>query len=93
MKNEYGLDIDYFESLIKRELTDLSRYKPDEFARACLRMAMTACSDTLSEPEFSSEIKAEAVREAANEILGNPPLNCEYDYFMDYANKLERGEL
>ena len=53
MKNEYGLDLDYFKKLIKRELGDISRFKPDEFARVCLRMSVTAESSVINEPEFS----------------------------------------
>ncbi len=40
-----------------------------------------------------NKIKSEAVRDAANDILGKPPLNDQYDEFMDRANKLEKGEL
>lgn len=42
-----------------------------------------------------NKMKADAVLGAANEILGYPPLNDNYDKleFINYANKLERGEL
>jgi hypothetical protein len=55
MTNRYGVDVDYFEKWIKRSLSDLSNYKPDELARELARMARTADSEVLREPEFSIE--------------------------------------
>lgn len=52
--NRYGVDVAYFRNLINRELNrPLVDYRPDELARVLLRMAVTADSQVLSEPEFS----------------------------------------
>lgn len=53
MKNRYGVDVGYFEKWIKRSLSDLSNYKPDELARELARMARTADSEVLKEDEFN----------------------------------------
>lgn len=103
--NEYGLDVGYFEKIIKRELSDISCFKPDEFARVCLRMAMTASSETINEKEFSGAIKAEAVREASS-LISSGAIEETHKYMVienryvyvstrslrEYADKLERGE-
>lgn len=74
-KNRYGLDIDYFSKLIKRELSDLSNLRGDEFARICARMAKTANSGVLNEQEFKVECEPQE-QEWEN---GVPPVGrCEY---------------
>ena len=56
-RNRYGLDVSYFRNLINRELNrPLTDYKPDELARICLRMAMTADKMVINEREFSSRM-------------------------------------
>ena len=50
--NRYGVDVDYFYKIIKRELTDLSSHTPDELARVLARMSVTADSGVFKEPEF-----------------------------------------
>jgi hypothetical protein len=51
--NQYGLDVSYFQNCIDRDLgRGLNNYRPDEFARVCLRMAVTADAKVLLEPEF-----------------------------------------
>jgi hypothetical protein len=95
--NEYGLNYKYFEDVIKREFGHgLSNYRPDEFARVCLRMARTASHETFAESEFinrqhENKIKADAVRECSEESF----VDDEVIYMMmqNRANKLERGEL
>jgi hypothetical protein len=104
--NEYELNYKYFEDVIKREFGHgLSNYRPDEFARVCLRMARTASHETFTESEFinrpyEDKIKADAVREAriscaqysTFEPYGATAIVMGKD-LMDYASKLERGEL
>ena len=52
-KNEYGLDVGYFECKLSLVLRDISRYEPHELARELARLSVTADGDVLSEPEFS----------------------------------------
>jgi hypothetical protein len=55
--NEYGFNYKYFEDVIKREFGHgLSNYRPDEFARVCLRMARTASHETFAESEFINRL-------------------------------------
>jgi hypothetical protein len=54
MKNEYGLDVSYFESNLAQIQRDLSRYTPDELARALARLSVTADAKVLHETEFSA---------------------------------------
>lgn len=54
MTNAYGLDVSYFKGLLKRLIRDIDNYTPDEFARACTRMATTADDKVLREVEFST---------------------------------------
>ena len=65
MKNRYSVDTSYFRKLLKRALTNLADYKPDELARELARMSKTADAKVLLEPEFSDE----GVR-VAYELLG-----------------------
>lgn len=101
MKNEYGLDTDYFSKLIKCEFGDISRFKPDEFARVCLRMANTADSSVINEPEFSkhtkqslADIRAEAVMDAAVSlcIKGESVKPVNYTMLINHANKIKGAE-
>lgn len=90
--SEYGLDFKYFENVIKREFGGgLKNYTPDEFARVCLRMARTASEKTFCEPEFSSKIKADAIRECSEQSFIDDKLT--YMLMQNRADKLERGEL
>jgi hypothetical protein len=95
--NDYGLNHKYFEDVIKREFGHgLSNYRPDEFARVCLRMAKTASPETLLESEFinrpyENKLKSDAVRDCSEQNF----IDDEVIYMMmqNYANKLERGEV
>ena len=53
--NQYGLDVSYFKNCIERDFiqSGIGNYTPDEFARICLRMAVTADEKVLAEPEFA----------------------------------------
>ena len=42
MKNEYGLDVSYFESKLKLVVRDCSRYTPEEMSRELTRLAIAA---------------------------------------------------
>lgn len=44
MKNNYGLDADYFHKKLKLVLTGINSYTPDELARELGRLAWTASS-------------------------------------------------
>lgn len=57
------------------------------------RSAFSLAKDLVRLRDSLPSVKADAVRDATNEILGHPPLSNEYDQFIDYANRLERGEL
>lgn len=50
--NAYGLDVHYFRTKMERMLRTLGSYTPDEFARECARMSVTAEATVLNEPEF-----------------------------------------
>lgn len=50
--NVHGLDVHYFRTKMERMLRGLGSYTPDEFARECARMSMTAEATVLNEPEF-----------------------------------------
>lgn len=52
-RNAHGLDVHYFRTKMERMLRGLSRYTPDEFARECARMSVTADSTVLNETEFA----------------------------------------
>ncbi|MFI8479675.1 hypothetical protein ACIGCM_03800 [Pseudomonas sp. NPDC078700] len=54
MKNEYGLDTDYFTRLCAREFSPdvIRRQTPADLARALARAARTACADVFREKEF-----------------------------------------
>jgi hypothetical protein len=53
MKNEYGLDISYFEDKIQTQvLPSIHNMSPAEFARECARMAMAANPAVFQELEF-----------------------------------------
>jgi len=49
VKNEYGLDVSYFESKLQLVLRDCSRYTPQEMARELHRLAMIADENTVCE--------------------------------------------
>ncbi len=53
-ENQFGLDVGYFAEVVRRDLSDLSNKRPEELARICLRIAETAASHVLAEPEFVS---------------------------------------
>ncbi len=55
MKNRYGVDTTYFRKLLKRALTNLADYKPDELARELARMSKTADPKVIQEREFSDD--------------------------------------
>jgi hypothetical protein len=61
MANEYGLDVSYFAGKLEMIQRDLSRYTPDELARALARLSATADSDVLSEPEFCRAVSIKTV--------------------------------
>ncbi|MBA57004.1 MAG: hypothetical protein CMK89_21350 [Pseudomonadales bacterium] len=42
MKNEYVLDVSYFESKLSLVVRDCSNYTPKEMARELVRLALTA---------------------------------------------------
>lgn len=50
--NRYGLDAHYFRVKMERMLRTLGDYTPDEFARECARMAVTAAPSVFVEQEF-----------------------------------------
>lgn len=53
-ENEFGLDVGYFDEVVRRDLSNLSDKRPEELARICLRIAETACSAVMAEQEFVS---------------------------------------
>lgn len=53
MKNEYGLDVSYFEDKLKQIVRDVKNYTPDEMARALARLSVVADESVLSEKEFA----------------------------------------
>lgn len=52
MTNQWGLDVQYFERLIKRELSDIRNQTPSDLARVFARMSRTADKDVMFESEF-----------------------------------------
>ncbi len=50
--NVHGLDVHYFRTKMERMLRGMSSYTPDEFARECARMSVTADATVLNESEF-----------------------------------------
>jgi len=42
MKNEYGLDVSYFEGKLNLVVRDISRYTPAELFRELSRLSLTA---------------------------------------------------
>lgn len=56
MKNEYGLDVDYFRRYFELMVRDVRNYTPDEMARSLLRMSMVADSKVMLEDEFQRQI-------------------------------------
>ena len=105
-KNRYGLDVSYFRNLINRELNrGLTDYKPDELARICLRMAMTADKMVINEREFTSRMNlAEHDAEVIESALYSLSDSFRYDFegcyglseveeFIDnYINQLRQKE-
>jgi hypothetical protein len=68
MSNRYGLDTAYFNNCIQRDLCrGLESYTPAEFARVCLRMAITASQLTLAEPEFQHASRLAATLQASTD--------------------------
>jgi len=55
MKNEYGLDIDYFKRYFELMVRDVANYTPDEMARSLARMSVVADKKVLLESEFTSK--------------------------------------
>ncbi len=49
MKNQYGLDVSYFESKLKIVLRDVANYTPQEMARELHRLSMTADENAVCE--------------------------------------------
>lgn len=52
MKNEYGLDVSYFENKLKLVVRDIARYTPDELHRELSRLAGTAKATITCNHEF-----------------------------------------
>lgn len=55
MKNEYGLNVDYFKRYFELMLRDADSYTPDEMARSLARMSVVADKSVIGEPEFKKE--------------------------------------
>ena len=96
-KNRYGVDVSYFRNVINRELNrGLSDYKPDELARVCARIAMTADSKVLLEPEFSeptslfAELIKDAIIEAENTMVKYPHPNKSALKFAEESGEVVR---
>lgn len=68
--NAYGLDVDYFQRLCKREFTDdvIRSQTPSDLARAFARASRTADASVMNEPEFTRELSAEVER--LRQVLG-----------------------
>ena len=47
MRNEYGLDADYFKKKLEAVLRDVRHYTPQEMARELHRLSMTADENTV----------------------------------------------
>ncbi len=86
-RNRYGLDVSYFRNLINRELNrGLADYKPDELARICLRMAMTADKTVINEREFISRMNlAQHDAEVIASALYDLSTAIRYDFTGVYA--------
>lgn len=52
--NRYGVDCNYFTEKLEILIRDMGNYTPDELARSLGRLAMTANSETMREPEFNT---------------------------------------
>lgn len=52
--NRYGVDRDYFTKKLEILIRDMRDYTPAELARSLGRLAMTADSETMREPEFNA---------------------------------------
>lgn len=65
-ENEYGLDVPYFNEVLRRDLSNLSNKRPEELARICLRIAETACASVLAEPEFVAHFSSALGLEGTN---------------------------
>lgn len=52
-ENDFGLDARYFHEKLRLILRDINSYTPTEMARALGRLAVTANSETMREPEFN----------------------------------------
>ena len=99
--NRYGVDTDYFNRLIDRELNrGLGDYTPDELARVFARMSKTAHAGVLLEPEFNpsaAAIKAQAVTDLITEYSYSPIVNgiatrvVDVDDAIKYADRLGEG--
>ncbi|MFZ3193712.1 MAG: DUF551 domain-containing protein [Moraxellaceae bacterium] len=61
MRNEFGLDVDYFTRKLTRVLESVSSYKPDEMARELARLVVVADEKVLGEREFSRHTPPAAV--------------------------------
>ena len=55
MKNEYGLDVDYFRRYFELMVRDVAMYTPDEMARSLARMSVVADSKVIKEEEFNKD--------------------------------------
>ena len=57
MENAFGLDVDYFNRLFKRELAPsvVANQTPEDLARVLMRAARTACPGVIREEEFEYE--------------------------------------
>ncbi|MGB0662827.1 MAG: hypothetical protein ACPGMR_03455 [Pontibacterium sp.] len=55
MKNEYGLDVSYFEGKLNQIVRDVRNYTPDELARALARLSVAADESVINEKEFKKE--------------------------------------
>ena len=62
MTNEYGLDVHYFEKVIKRELSDIGRQRPSDLARVFARLSVTADRSVIFEDEFQRLAKTPQVK-------------------------------
>lgn len=51
--NDFGLDAGYFHGKLRLILRDINSYTPTEMARALGRLAITANSETMREPELN----------------------------------------
>jgi len=61
MKNQYGLDVSYFESKLSMILRDLNQYTPSEMAREMARLSVVANPAVLNEPEFARTVNVKTI--------------------------------